>query len=96
MLEIAELLKIINELNKDIENEIDGLSSIETLSLETNGDVIYIKFSDSLYWTNEEEEINSKKDLEEILLERLLSHKVQVDGMIEMYKRNKKNLLRKD
>ncbi len=85
MLDIPELLKIIKELNKEIETGIDNLSTIETISLQTNGNDIYIFFSDSLYWTNDEEEINSKKDLQRILLERLRSHKTQVDGMINLY-----------
>lgn len=90
MLAPIELLDIINLLNKEIENGIDDLSSIEKLSLETDGDITHIKFGGSLYWTEEEEEINSKDDLEEILLERLKSHKTQVDGMIGLFQKEEK------
>lgn len=89
MLSIPELLKCIKELNDEIENKIDDLNGIIGLSMETDGNHIFLRFGGISFWTDEENEINSKEDIKEILLDDLLSLKVQVDGMIKLYREKK-------
>ena len=89
MLEIPKLIKIVKELNEDIENGIDNLSGVENISIETDGDITHLRFNNTIFWdSDEDDEISTKKDIEEILLHELKHHKTQIDGMIEMYERN--------
>jgi hypothetical protein len=87
VLESKQLLKIVEEVNKEIPNQIEGLSSIESFQFESDGDTHIIKFSGGMYWTVEEEEIDSKEDFYRIMLERLDGHNVQVEGMVKWFKK---------
>ena len=86
MLNPTQLLEIITELNDEIENGIDNLSTIEPLSLQTNGISVIIKLFGDTCWTSEEDEIEGKVDLINILKHYLKNHKTQVDGMLELWK----------
>lgn len=95
MLDTVSLIEAIIKLNDEIENGIDDLSIIEKLSVETEGDTVQIKLGGIMYWTDEkgegDEEINNEGDLMEILLEKLLHRKTQVDGMIKLFKNKLKH-----
>ena len=90
MLKCSELIDIVTQINSDIENSIDNLSTIEPLVIETDGTTINIKLFEDVCWTNEDGEINTKDDLEQNLLDMLKAHKTQVDGMIGMWEKKDK------
>lgn len=84
MLPIKELLEFITGFNKEIEETIENLCGIEKLSLETDGDMAAIKLSSPMYFSNEDEVLDSITDLQKAILHELKLHKIQVDGMIKI------------
>lgn len=85
MLNPTQMLDLVREINGDIESGIEDLSSEEPLVLETDGSQMILKLFGGVYWTDEEEEIDGKIDLINILKDRLRSHKTQVDGMMKLW-----------
>lgn len=82
---IEKLVKFVRDLNKEIETEIEDISTMVNIVLETDGEGATIRFGTLEMWTDKEEEINCLDDLRRILLDRISQEITQIDGMFRIW-----------
>lgn len=85
MLAVEQLIPIVRDLNNEIETEIDNISTIVNIVLETDGTGVTIHFGGLEMWTNQDEEINCANDLRRILLDRIDQEMIQIQGMFKVW-----------